>query len=301
MKRFSATRITVGIFSWSQVFIALIALLSALASAVRTFQTTSEIYAASGAAAGVVIIVAIAFTLAVEGAIFFLALAQERQHIQWRQAKKRRNVTTIKTVWRALMVRIGRVEPLTYDQMPESDMSLNIVIWIAFGFALVSNFYMGMKPLIEQLGSATVQSFISGLLNAPAHVQTDFIVDFASVIFPPGMALVAGKLTARFASKMVSSVNRSNATQEKPEKPQSERKPSKARKTAFERISEHLAEHPEDVKLSQRQLSEKVGVSVGSVNAFKARSTEQSLLSTGNLRTKELEYPHRNGQNGRHE
>lgn len=287
--KFSATRIAVGIYSWSQVFIPAIALLSAFASAVRTFQTTAAIYKASGSADFIIVLVALAFTVAVEGAIFFLALAQERQHIQWRQTKKRRNVMTVKTIWRAIRVRLGQEEPLTYDQMPESNMSLGLVIWIAFGFALTSNFYMGMRPLIEQLGAATVQSFISGLLSAPAHIQTDFIVDFASVIFPPFMALVAGKLTAMYASKMSGAVNRSIPAQETLKKTPAERierVQSKAKPTpklAAERIAEHLNANPADASLSQRQLAEKVGVSVGTVNAFKrsngAAPTEQVSLN----------------------
>ena len=279
LPKLSATRITLGIFTWSQVFLPLIALFASLASAVRTFQTTTEIYLASGTGSTVVTIVAIAFTLAVEGAIFFLALAQEKQHIQWRQAKKRRHVTTIKTIYRAIKVRIGLEEPLTYDQMPESDTSVSLVIWIAFGYALVSNFYMGMRPLIEQQKSTTVQAFITGLGNASAKTQTDFIVDAASVIFPPFMALIAGKLTSRFASKIAGGSNRGNSVQPAVSKTGGERaktvqdKPQQ--KGATERLIEHLNDHPEDARLSQRKLAQNAKVSVGTVNAFRTRSGEQ--------------------------
>lgn len=301
MQKFSAKAITLGIFVWSQVFLPIIALLASFASAVRTFYTAAQIYQSADIDQKIVIVVAAAITIAAEGSIFFLALAQERQHIQWRLAKKRRHIVTIKTIWRTIKVRTGFEEPLSYDQMPEGDTSVSVLIWIAFFIALVSNLYVGMRPLIERSGNANIQTIIVGLPSAGAQVQTDFIADIAFSLFPPLMALVSGKLTARFASKMVSSVNKANAAQEKPAKQPSERKQPKARKSAFERISEHLAEHPEDVKLSQRQLSEKVGVSVGSVNAFKARSTEQSLLSTSNFKAEEVEYRHRNGQNGRHE
>lgn len=275
LPRPNAARITVGIFSWSQVFLPLIALLASFASAVRTFQAASEIYQAGGASPVVILVVSVCITLAAEGAIFFIALSQERQHIQWRLSKRKRHVTTIKTIWRSIRVRLGREEALTYDQMPESDTSLSILIAIAFFIALVSNFYIGMRPLIDELKSETVQSFISGLVNAPAHIQTDFFIDTAFAIFPPFMALVAGRLNARFASKSIGAVNRANAAQETPKKEPSERKANIPKKGAFERISEHLNEHPEDIKLSTRLLAEKAKVSVGSVHAFKQRSRTQ--------------------------
>lgn len=276
MQRFSAKAITLGIFVWSQVFLPVIALLASFASAVRTFYTAAQIYSSADIDGRIVIVVAAAITIAAEGSIFFLALAQERQHIQWRQAKKRRHVVTIKTLWRGLLVRLGREEPLSYDQMPEGDTSLSFLIWTAFFIALVSNLYVGMRPLIERSGTANLQTIIIGLPNAGAQIQSDFFADIAFSLFPPFMALVSGKLTARFASKMSSQTNRSTTIQEKDIKQTSEPKRSKVRKTAFERISEHLVEHPEDEMLSQRQLAERVGVSVGSVNAFnKSRSMTQ--------------------------
>lgn len=248
--------------AWSKACVPIIAFLAALASAIRTVQTTAEIYRASGTDPHVVPIAAGAITFSVEGALFLLALAQENQRLRWRSARRKRYVTSIRTIARAISVRLGRDEPLTYDQMPESDNGLNTLIWIAFSFALASNLYLGLKPLTEQMGSNSLQSFVSGIVNARADLQLSFVVDLAAVLFPPLMAFKAGHLTARFASEGT----RSTVPIERPPKKQSEHHHEHVQSGASQRVIEHLEQHPEDRSLSQRKLADKLKVSVGTIN-----------------------------------
>jgi hypothetical protein len=58
-----------------------------------------------------------------------------------------------------------------------------------------------LRPLVETIGATNLQSFVFGLVEAPAQHQLAFLVDFAAVLFPPLMALKAGHLTARFAAE----------------------------------------------------------------------------------------------------
>lgn len=92
---------------WSKIAVPAIALLAALASSVRTLQTASEIYAASGSHPLGVGIAAVAFTLSGEGALFVLALAREGERLQLSREKKVRHVTSLRSTWRAITVRIG--------------------------------------------------------------------------------------------------------------------------------------------------------------------------------------------------
>ena len=94
---------------WSRALVPLIALFAALASAVRTFQTTADIYIAGGTNLWIAGGVSGLLTIAVEGAIFGLAMARQWQEIRWRQTRKKRHVTSLLSVWRSLKVReIGR-------------------------------------------------------------------------------------------------------------------------------------------------------------------------------------------------
>lgn len=274
---------------WSKVLVPAVAFFAALASAVRTFQTTAEIYTAGGTSVWASIGVSFAFTIAVEGAIFGLSMARQWQELRWRQSRKKRQVTSLKSIWRSVLVRIGVVEPLSYDQLPESNNVVTLVMLIAFSYALISNFNIGVRPLVEKIGgSSSLQMFMSTLMNAPASIQISFIVDSASILFPPFMALAAGHLTARWAAEAITSTNRSTATTERKRRTtneaSSEQESERSSKGARERVVEWLAEHPEDHSLSQGKLAKKLQVSVGTVNSVirDLRSTERSIEHSSN-------------------
>jgi hypothetical protein len=282
-----ARRIIHQTMLWSKAFVPVIALLAAVASSIRTVQTTAEIYARSGSDPRFVVVAALAFTMSVEGALFLLALAQENQRMKWRQAHKPRHVTTLRTIVYSINVRLGRVEPLSYDKMPDNDSGLSALILVAFLFAIASNLYLGMRPFLEQVGKVPLQSIFVQLWHAEASVQLTFIVDMAGVLFPPFMALKAGHLTARFASEVSSAQSRTNRVQDRMQEASSERNVKAFKKTPRERVVEHLAEHPEDEALSQHKLAKKIGVSVGTVNA---------VIKEIRASTKPVEH----SENGRH-
>lgn len=289
LPRFTSARLIVWVFSWSRALVPIIAALAAFASAVRTYQTTQEIYKSAGSSDWIVFFVSLAFTVAVEGAIFVLALAQEGQRIEWRKSKRKRNVVTVLTVKRAIEVRLGKAEPLTYDQMPEGNL-LSLVIWIAFGYALISNYNMGLRPLIDQTQSQTLQAFLAGLPTATAKIQSDFIVDSASVLFPPFMALIAGRLTATFGSRMVGSITRADAVQKgskmnKPERvqPVQPERSTEPKLNASERLRQYLNANPEAIDLTQRELAKAAEVSVGTVNAYFKAPAQPNVVPNGHL------------------
>jgi hypothetical protein len=283
-QRITAQRIIYATLVWSKAFVPVIALLAAIASSVRTVQTTSEIYAESGSAPWAVPIAALAFTLSVEGALFILALAQAQQEHKWRMARKKRRIMSLKGIWRSVQVRIGTVDPLSYDQLPDSDRSLGFVVVIAFAFAVFSNFNIGLRPLIKMLGDSSLQALFTNLLNAQAHVQMAFVVDLAAVIFPPLMALKAGHLAARYALEVSASQQRINAASEriqKPSKPSvepvversvepqlnaTERSEKRSSRGARERVIAFLNEYS-GPKLSQNRIAQLCDASVGTVNA----------------------------------
>lgn len=209
-----AARIIAATLIWAKAFVPLVALLGAVASAIRTVQTVSEIYTASGSAPIGVTLAAVAFTLSAEGALFVLALAQEGQRMQWRAARQPRHVTSAATLWRGLLVRLGRRPPLRWDEMPDQGGSLNAVIGIAFAFTVASNFYLGMRPVLFEIGSVSLQTFLANLVNAAAPLQVQFITDLAAVFFPPLMSLSAGHLTAHFAAEIASGRERIRAAYE---------------------------------------------------------------------------------------
>ncbi len=194
----AAMRVTIGTLTWSRAFIPLIALLAGLASSVRTIQTASEIYAASGSHPIGVLIAAIAFTLSVEGALFVLALATEGERLEMRRQSVPRHVTSLRSVWRAIRVRLGLAEPVGYAELPRRS-GLGPVTLLALMFAVAANANLGLRPLIEEIGTVSLQVFFSQLVVAPAALQLKFLVDVAGMLFPPLMALAAGHLTARYA------------------------------------------------------------------------------------------------------
>ena len=196
-----AAKLVTSVLLWTKLFVPVIALLAAVASSVRTIQTASEIYTASGSHPIGVALAAIAFTLSVEGALFVLALASEGERLKLRAAGQPRRVLSLKTIHEAILVRLGRIEPPRYDELPEKT-SFTSVMAIAFLFAVAANAYMGLRPLLEEIGTMSLQAFIGTIWQAPADLQMAFIVDVAAILFPPLMALSAGHLTARFAAEI---------------------------------------------------------------------------------------------------
>jgi hypothetical protein len=284
-QRVGPVRIIYLTMMWSKALVPVIAFFAAVGSAVRTFQTTAEIYTAGGTSFWAAVGVSLVITIAVEGAIFGLAMARQWQEIKWRQARKKRHVMSLRSVWRSVQVRIGIQEPLSYDQLPESNGVVTLVMFIAFSYALISNFNMGVRPLIDKIGgSSSLQAFMSSLLTAPATIQISFIVDSASILFPPFMALAAGHLTARWSAEIVTSMNRTGDKPERKRTTQAEARVEQSSKGARERVVDHLLEHPEDAGLSQQKLAKKLKVSAGTVNAVykERRSTEYSIEHSSN-------------------
>jgi hypothetical protein len=95
--------------------------------------------------------------------------------------------------------------------MPEKT-GLGAVMVIAFTFAVAANAYMGLRPLLKDIGAVSLQQLAITLWSAPAKLQMTFIVDCAGILFPPLMALSAGHLTARFAAE-IAEHSRSNIDQ----------------------------------------------------------------------------------------
>lgn len=199
-----ASAVIAAVLVWARAFVPVIALLAALASAVRTVQAVTEIYTAAGSAPIGVLIAAVGFTVSCEFALFVLALAQEGRRMRYRAEKRARSVASLRGLWRGVLVRVGVRDPLRHDELPERDGGLATVTWIAFTFAVASNVYLGLRPLTAQIGDVSLQAFLASILNAPAATQLTFIVDIAAVLFPPLMARQAGHLTAQFAAEVAS-------------------------------------------------------------------------------------------------
>jgi hypothetical protein len=196
-----AVRITRSTLMWSRFALLIIALFAGTASSIRTIQAVSEIYAAAGSHPIGVALAAIAFTVAVEGALFVLALAQEGDQLKQRAKGTPRRVMSLKTVWQGIQVRIGLRDPLGYDEMAEGG-GFGLLVFIAAAFAVIANMYLGFRPLLSQIGDVSLQMFFTTLWSAPAHLQLTFLLDGAGTLFPPLMALAAGHLTARFAAEI---------------------------------------------------------------------------------------------------
>lgn len=197
-----AGRFIASTLTYAKAAVPVIAVLAAIASAIRTMQVTATIYAAAGSHPVGVAIAALAFTAAAEGALFTLALAAEGENMRRRAEKRTRHVTSFKTLAHALLVRLGMREPARYDELPDGGGGLGYVMLIAFLFTLSTNLYLGLKPLIGQLGAASLQDFLGSVWTAAADLQMTFIVDTAAALFAPLMALNAGHLTARFAAEI---------------------------------------------------------------------------------------------------
>lgn len=191
-----------SVLLWSKAAIPVVAVLAALASSVRTVQVVSTLYSDAGSHPVGVLIAALAITLAVEGTLFVLALAQEGEALRRRSERAARHVGSLRGLWYGVLVRLGLREPLRWDEMPESSGGIKIVLALALTGALATNLYLGMKPIIDQMGAVSLQSFISGLWDAPAALQMAFLVDLVLALFAPTVAFAAGHLTARYASEI---------------------------------------------------------------------------------------------------
>ncbi len=186
-------------FIWARAFMPVVAFLAAIASAIRTAMTVSEIYQSSGTPALFTRIAMLAFALAGDGALFIFGMAQESQRLKRIAEGKPRRVTSLAGLIRALFVRLGIKKPLSYSEIEQD--SMTPVILTAFVFVLSSNFYIGFRPMIAQIGAQSLQDFVLAIPNANAQIQLTFVVDLAAVLFPPLMALAAGHQTARFAAE----------------------------------------------------------------------------------------------------
>ncbi len=195
-------RIISGVLLGAKAAIPAIALLAALASSVRTVQVVSAIYAEAGSHPIGVIVAAVAFTLAIEGALFVLALAQEGEAMRRRAERARRHVGSLRGLWYGLLVRVGVRPALRWDEMPESSGRIGIVLALALAAALATNLYLGMQPIIREMGTSSLQTFLAGLWSAPAALQMTFAVDLVLALFAPLVAYAAGHLTARYAAEI---------------------------------------------------------------------------------------------------
>ena len=272
--RLDTVKIIYGTLTWSKALMPVLALCAGIASAIRTIMAVTESYTASGVPAWAVVIASVVITLVIEGALFALALIQESQQIKWRLARKKRHVTSLKSIWYSVLVRVGVREPLSHDQLPEGDGFVGILIWIVFATAIVTNLAIGLKPLMDTTGTSSVQTFLGYILNANAGQQLTFAVDLALALFPPFMEFAAGHKTAQFAAEVSK-----RQTVEQPTKRRAERKVEQPKErskprsmNASERVIEHLNAHPEDRALSRRELAELTGASVGTVQGVLSKN-----------------------------
>ena len=196
------TKIIGGVLLYSKAAVPAIAVLAALASSVRTVQVVSTIYTEAGSHPVGVLVAAVAFTLAIEGALFVLALAQEGEAMRRRSERARRHVGSLRGLWYAVLVRAGVRPALRWDEMPESSGRVGIVLALALAAALATNLYLGMQPIIREMGARSLQAFIAGLWSAPAALQMAFAVDLVLALFAPLVAYAAGHLTARYAAEI---------------------------------------------------------------------------------------------------
>jgi len=195
-------RFIASVLTYSRIAVPVIAVLAALASSVRTVQVVSTLYTDAGSAGIGVLIASVAFTLAAEGALFFLALAQAGEHIRARAERRARYVMSAAGLWRSLLVRVGTRPALRHDELPDSGGGIGVVILLALLFTLSTNLYLGLKPLWDEIGAASLQTFVSGLIDAPAQTQMTAFVDFLAALFAPLVAFSAGHQTAKFAAEI---------------------------------------------------------------------------------------------------
>jgi hypothetical protein len=183
--------------SWAKFGVVPVALAAGIASAIRNVSAVFENYSAAGAHDGVAILAALAFVVSVEVAVFIVALARAGVEMRRRSENRPRHVTSLRTLYRGLQVRLGTAEPLSYADLPERD-TLGLVLWLAVGFAVVANLAVALAPMLGET-QQPLQDYLAGLAAAPGRQQVTFILDVALALLPPALALVGGELTAKFA------------------------------------------------------------------------------------------------------
>ena len=196
------TKIIGGVLLYSKAAVPAIAVLAALASSVRTVQVVSTIYTEAGSHPVGVLVAAVAFTLAIEGTLFVLALAQEGEAMRRRAERTPRHVGSLRGLGYAVLVRIGLRPALRWDEMPESSGRVGIVVALALAAALSTNLFLGMQAITHEIGADSLQTFLAGLWSAPAALQMTFAVDLVLALFAPLVAYAAGHLTARYAAEI---------------------------------------------------------------------------------------------------
>ncbi len=200
MKGNRAAALITSTMMWAKLFVLVIAVFAAIASAIRTVQAAAEIYTAAGASPLGVAIAAVAFTVSVEGALFTLALAEEGELLRQRSEGKSHRVYTLRDLWNGVLIRLGVREQI--DLGTAGGGNMRPVMLIAFAFAVIANAFMGFRPLLAQIGTVSLQQFFAAIWTSPASLQLTFLLDLAGILFPPLMALSAGHLTARFAAEI---------------------------------------------------------------------------------------------------
>ncbi len=284
-------------FQLSRAIVPVLALLAGFTSAARTVQAMSELYAKSGTAAIFVPLVAGSFAILAEGALYLIALYSEAERIKWRQARKKRHVTTLKTIARGVAVRLGLREPLPYDQLPEASSGSGLVITLAFGLAITANLFIGTRPIMGIIQDRSLQTFLASLVNAPAETQLAFLMDGMGVFFPP----IATYALGHWAAKHAFEVSQSIARESQPSKhtvstPTSvpDRKDSTAIPRGGAKLEAYLADHPQDANLGVVALAKRARVGTSTVQRY--RRTNAIPLETPEQRTERLTV----GANGHH-
>lgn len=265
-------------FQLSRAIVPVLALLAGFTSAARTVQAMSELYAKSGTSAIFVPLVAGSFAILAEGALYLIALYSEAERIKWRQARKRRHVTTLRTIVRGIAVRLGLREPLPYDQLPETSSGSSLVIALAFGLAITANLFIGTRPIMGIVADRSLQVFLASLVNAPAETQLAFLMDMMGVLFPPIATYALGHWAAKHAFEVSQSLSREHT--EKHTIPAGPRVPNQPDGTPIPRgaarLEAYLAEHPEDATLGIQALAKRARVGTSTVQRWRQTRTVPS-------------------------
>jgi hypothetical protein len=192
-----AAQAVAGVLAWAKFGVIPVALAAGVASAIRNVTAVYTNYRAAGTQDTVAILAALAFVVSVEIAVFVVALARAGREMERHAAGRPRYVTSLKSLWRGVRVRLGLETPLPFDELPDRD-SLGLVLLLAVGFAVVANLAVAMGPVLANT-QQPLQAYLAGLGSAPGSVQIAFVLDVALALLPPALALVGGELTARFA------------------------------------------------------------------------------------------------------
>lgn len=197
-RRPGAARIVGQVLHGSRVGVVIVAVAMLVASAIRNVTAVYDNYTASGSSGIVAGLAAATFVVGVEGAIFFLALAQEQTRMRQREDGTRR-VANLGDLLHGLNVRLGKAEPHPWEALPKRD-GLGMVIALAFGFAVIANVGVAMRGEFEVSG-LPLHEFLASLPARAANEQVRFFENLAIALLPPTIALIAGHITARWASE----------------------------------------------------------------------------------------------------